>query len=241
LARSFAELNEHLEARCRADLSRRLRGKPQTKAELLVIDRAAMLPIPEVDFETRRVVSARANSLSLVRFDRNDYSVPTAFAHHELTVTGGIEDVQVACAGELVTTHPRCWEKEQTRFDPRHYLALLERKPGALDVARPLEDWELPGCFHLLRRRLEADLSHRGTREFIKVLRLLERASVRELTGAVETALSIGATSSDAISLILHHRQERAVSLFCLDGLPHLRPYLIDPPDLSAYASLKGA
>lgn len=240
-AGSFAELNEHLEERCRGDLSRRVRGATGTKAELLELDRAAMLPIPEVAFEARRVVAARANSLSLVRFDRNDYSVPTAFAHHELTVTGGIEQVRIACADELVATHPRCWEKEQTSFDPRHYLALLERKPGALDVARPLEAWDLPGCFALLRRRLESELGYLGTREFIKVLRLLERASVRELAGALEVALSIGATSSDAISLILHHRQDRPVSLFSLDGHPHLRPYVIEAPDLSAYAELKGA
>ena len=239
--RSFAELNARLEASCRADLHRRVRGKAVTKAELLEVDRAAMLGVPAASFEARRVVHARANSLSLVRFDRNDYSVPTAFAHHELTVIGGIEQVRIVEDAHLVATHPRCWEKEQTTFDPRHYLALLERKPGALDVARPLERWELPGCFALLRRRLEADLSHLGTREFIKVLRLLERASVTELAGAVQAALEIGATSSDAIALILHHRQERPVSLFSLDSHPHLRPYHIDPPDLSAYAGLKGA
>ena len=238
---SFAELNASLEASCRADLDRRVRGKALSKAELLEVDRAAMLRIPAPAFEARRVVHTRANSLSLVRFDRNDYSVPTAFAHHELTVIGGIERVRIVEGTHLVATHPRSWEKERTTFDPRHYLALLERKPGALDVARPLEDWELPGCFHLLRRRLESDLGHLGTREFIKVLRLLEGASLRDLASAVETALSIGATSSDAIVLILHHRQERPVGLFSLDGHPHLRPFRIDPPDLSAYASLKGA
>ncbi len=238
---SFAELNARLEASCRADLHRRVRGKTETKAALLEVDRAAMLPIPTPSFEARRVVHARANSLSLVRFDRNDYSVPTAFAHHELTVVGGIEDVRIVCGDQLVARHPRSWEKEQTSFDPRHYLALLERKPGALDVARPLEAWELPGCFALLRRRLESDLGSLGTREFIKVLRLLEHASVTELAGAVGAALAIGATSSDAIALILHHRQERPVSLFSLDGHPHLRPYRIDPPDLRAYAGLKGA
>ena len=36
-----------------------------------------------------------ANSLSLVRFDCNDYSVPTSFAHHKLTVIGGIEQVRI--------------------------------------------------------------------------------------------------------------------------------------------------
>jgi transposase len=239
--RSFAELNARLEASCAADLVRRVRGKAVTKAELLEVDRAAMLPIPAVSFEARRVVHARANSLSLVRFDRNDYSVPTEFAHHQLTVVGGIEGVRIAEGDHLVATHPRSWEKEQTTFDPRHYLALLERKPGALDVARPLQGWDLPGCFALLRRRLESDLDHLGTREFIKVLRLLERASVAELVGAVGAALAIGATSSDAIALILHHRAERPVSLFSLDGHPHLRPFVIEAPDLSAYACLKGA
>jgi transposase len=238
---SFAELNARLEASCRADLLRRVRGKAVTKAELLEVDRAAMLGVPAASFEARRVVHARANSLSLVRFDRNDYSVPTAFAHHQLTVVGGIEGVRIVESDHLVATHLRCWEKEQTTFDPRHYLALLERKPGALDVARPLQDWDLPGCFALLRRRLEADLSHLGTREFIKVLRLLERSSVAELAGAVGAALEIGATSSDAIALILHHRQERPVSLFSLDGHPHLRLFVIEAPDLSAYASLRGA
>ena len=238
---SFAELNASLQASCAADLLRRVRGKALTKAELLEVDRAAMLPIPTPAFEARRVVHTRANSLSLVRFDRNDYSVPTAFAHHELTVIGGIEGVRIAETTHLVATHPRSWEKERTIFDPRHYLALLERKPGAIDVARPLRDWELPGCFALLRRRLESSLGHVGTREYIKVLRLLEHASVGELAGAVTAALEIGATSSDAIALILFHRQERPVSLFSLDSHPHLRPYAIEVPDLSAYASLKGA
>jgi transposase len=96
---SFAELNASLEASCRADLDRRVRGKALRKAELLEVDRAAMLPIPPASFEARRVVHARANSLSLVRFDRNDYSVPTAFAHHELTVIGGIERIRIACGG----------------------------------------------------------------------------------------------------------------------------------------------
>ena len=218
-----------------------MRGKTETKAILLEVDRSAMLALPASAFEARRVVPGRANSLSLVRFDRNDYSVPTAFAHHELMVIGGIEDVRIVCGDRLVARHPRCWDRERTTFDPRHYLALLERKPGALDVARPLEDWELPGCFALLRRRLESDLSYLGTREFIKVLRLLERASVRELADAIRAALLIGATSSDAISLILYHRQERPVSLFSLDGHPHLRPFVIEAPDLLAYASLKGA
>jgi len=235
---SWAAMNEYLAACCYADLFRRVRGKVGTKAERLVDDRAAMLVLPAEAFEPRRVAQGHANSLSLVRFDRNDYSVPTAYAHHEVTVTGGIEEVTITSGTTVVARHPRCWEREQTTYDPLHYLALLERKPGAIDFARPLESWKLPDCFAILRRRLEADLGHRGTREYIKVLRLLENSTVPSLSRAVEEALAIGATGSDAIALILFHHAERPVGLFSLDGHPHLKSVVIDPPDLSAYATL---
>jgi len=238
---TWADANAYLEQRCRDDLARRVRGQTQTKAELLEVDRAALLPLPTAVFEARRVVKTRANSLSLVRFDRNDYSVPTAFAHHEVTAIGGIEEVRIVCGSQVVATHPRCWDKERITFDPRHYLALLERKPGAFDFAKPLENWGLPECFALLRRRLEASLGDLGTREYIKVLRLLEHASVGRLAGAVEAALGMGAEGSDAISCILHQRKERPAPLFSLDGHPHLKPFRIEVPDLHAYACLEGA
>ena len=235
---SWAALNEYLAAACYADLFRRVRGKVGTKAERLVEDRAAMLALPAEAFEPRRVAQGHANSLSLVRFDRNDYSVPTAYAHHEVTVIGGIEDVAITSGTDVIARHPRHWGKEHTTFDPIHYLALLERKPGAIDFARPLENWGLPECFATLRRRLEADLGHKGTREFIKVLRLLEDATLPALTKAVESALTIGATGSDAIALILFHHAEQPVGLFSLDGHPHLKSVAIDPPDLTAYRAL---
>jgi len=235
---SWAALNEYLAAACFADLFRRVRGKVDTKAERLVVDVSAMLALPTVSFEARRVVLGRANSLSLVRFDRNDYSVPTDYAHHEVTAVGGIEDVRLVVGTEVVATHPRHWGKEQVTFDPRHYLALLERKPGALDYARPLEGWRLPGCFAVLRRRLEADLGHAGTREFIKVLRLMEKATLGQLAAAVEQALAMGATGSDAVACILYTRRERPVGLFSLDGHPHLKSVDVEDPDLTAYRAL---
>lgn len=235
---SWRALNDYLGAVCFADLFRTVRGKAMTKAELLEIDRAALRAMPAEAFEARRVEQRRANSLSLVRFDRNDYSVPTDFAHHDVTALGGIDHVRLLVGTEVVATHPRCWKKEQVTFDPTHYLALLERKPGALDVARPLEGWELPACFLVLRRRLEAEHGWAGTREYIKVLRLMEQASLKQLTRAVTQALSIGALGSDAVGLILRTVKERPVGLFSLDGHPHLKEVDVEVPDLSAYRTL---
>src|SRR5260370_39710743 len=113
---SFAALNTYLEACCIGDLVRRVRGKSQTKAELLEIDRAALLGLPTNTFEARRVVAAKANSLSLVRFDRNDYSVPTAYAHHDVTASGGIDEVRIAVGPTGAARHPRRWAKEPTTY-----------------------------------------------------------------------------------------------------------------------------
>lgn len=235
---SFAALNEDLEAKCRQELQRRVRGKPTGKADLLAEEAATLLPLPKQAFEARRVEVARANSLALIRFDNNDYSVPTDCAHQEVTVVGGVEEIRFVVGHRVVARHPRLWVKEQVRFDPVHYLALLERKPGALDFARPLEGWPLPDCFAVLRRRLERELGGPGTREFIKVLRLLEATPVPPLAQAVEYALGIGATSAEAIRLILEHRREQPVGLFRLDGHLHLKAVRVEEPDLTAYRAL---
>jgi transposase len=231
-------LNARLEADCRDDLSRRLRGKPAAKAELLAEERAAMLPLPAEAFLAARVEHPTADSLSLVRFDTNDYSVPTAYAHHRLTAVGTVDTVKIVAGGGVVAEHRRSWGREGVFYDPVHYLALLERKPGALDFAAPLVDWELPVCFGVLRRRLEAEFGGPGTRRFIKVLRLLEWASLADLTRAVERALELGVADADAVRLILEHRREEPVGLLCLDGRPHLKLFGVPTPDLSAYTRL---
>ena len=235
---SFAALNVQLETQCRTELTRQLRGKEQPKQGLLEEERAQFLPLPKEEFEAAWTEAAVANSLSLVRFDRNDYSVPTACAHRELTVSADIEEVRILCGAERIATHVRCWEKEKTFFEPTHYLALLERKPGALDFARPLQNWMLPECLHTLRRRLEAEFESGGTRRYIQVLRLLEKCTLKELEVAVERALEMGTHHIDAVRLILEHRREEPVGLFCLDGRAHLKSVRVADPDLNMYANL---
>lgn len=201
-------------------------------------DQGAFLPIPAQDFEARRVAPGQADSLSLVTFDRNQYSVPTQYAHRQVMIIAGIEDVRIVFEDRLIAQHRRCWDRDQTYFEPIHYLALLERKPGGFDFAKPLEGWELPVSFGILRRQLEADLGSRGTREFIKVLRLLERHSLSALKVAVETALELGMTSADAVRLIVDASQEPPIGLFSLDGRPQLKLVRVEQTQIAAYQSL---
>jgi hypothetical protein len=231
-------LNEALREHCRQDLERQLRGKAGTKAQLLSEEQAALLPLPPQEFDARRLAQATADSLSLVRFDSNSYSVPTKYAYRQITIVAGVDEVRLVFEDRLIARHRRHWGKHHFQFDPIHYLALLERKPGGFDYARPLEGWELPECFGVLRRRFEAKLDGLGTREFIKVLRLLEQADLPELAGAVGYALGLGTPDADSVRLILEHRREPPVTLFRLDGRPHLQWVSVAPPDLSAYQPL---
>jgi transposase len=235
---SLAALNEQLLARCQADLTERTRGKPAPKRELLVEDHAALLPLPAQSFEARRIVEGTANSESLVRFDTNDYSVPVAYAHRKLTVVATVDEVRLVYEDRLVARHPRSWQREQAIFEPIHYLALLERKPGGFDFARPLAKWQLSECFHLLRRRLESDDPKQGTRSFIRVLRLLEKFSLAQLTAAVDYALDIDVIDADSIRTIVEHRSETPVKLFSLDGRPHLALVRVAATDVASYQAL---
>ena len=238
--RDFTELNARLRQQCVEDRERRLRGQAGTKAELLKGDQAAFLPLPATAFAACRQVSTTVSSLSLVRFDANDYSVPVRWAHHPVVAKGDWQEVRLYAQGQEVAQHGRIWEKEQVRFEPLHYLALLERKPGALDHARPLAGWTLPECFGILRRRLEAQREGDGTREYIRVLRLLEKHSLPALRAGVEKALAVGALTRDGIAQFLFPREDWRFTVFSLDGHPHLRTVRIAPPDIQPYRELLG-
>lgn len=238
--RSLEELNRALEDRCRQELGRTLRGKAKSKAALLEEERPHFIGLPAAPFDACRVRTCTASSLSLVRFDRNDYSVPVRYAHYETVVKGYIDRIVVCRGDERIAEHPRLWGGEGVHFDPVHYLALLERKPGGFDHARPLEDWRLPECFRDLRRRLEADRGGEGTREYIKVLRLLEKHPLKALTRAVEQGLRCGASSRDAIAQFLTPRPEWRHTRFSLDGRDHLRHVQVACTDVSGYSRLLG-
>ena len=238
---SLAELNATLSGRCRNDREHRSRGKAANKEELLNEERTAFLSLPARSFEARRITVAAVDSLALVRFDRNSYSVPTQYAHRKVTVVATVDHVRLIFQDRLIASHDRCWEKERFFYEPLHYLALLERKPGGLDFAKPLADWQLPESFDLLRRRLEAADDRHGTRHYIRVLRLLERYSLPQLQDAVEYALDIDVIDADSIRVILSHRSEAPSELFSLDGRPLLKTFQVETTDVSAYQSLLDA
>jgi len=240
--RDLADLNARLEAACRRDGARALRGKGG-RAKLELLAEEGLSALPATAFEACRKESARVSSLSLVRFDRNEYSVPVPCAHRLLTAKGFVDEVRIFGAdGVEVARHARHWGKEGRFLEPCHYLPLLEHKPGALDYGAPFAGMRLPACFDDLRRRLEADgRGHRGTKDYIGVLRLLEKRPVERVADAVGKALGVCLRPTVEVVRQYLHGESPEAAVFRLDGRPQLAGVRVMPPDLSGYGELVAA
>jgi transposase len=239
-AASFTALNVRLEQHCLDRLSDRLRGQAESIGERLERDLAALQPRPPVPFEACDRRPARASSLSLVRFDRNDYSVPTEYGHRPVLVKGYVEEVVIACGAEIIARHERSYAREDFVFDPLHYLALLEQKIGALDQAAPLQGWVLPNEFATLRRLLEARMGKPGKRDYVQVLRLLETFRLEDVHAAVREALRLGAIGFDAVKHLVLCRIERRPPRLDLAAYPYLPRVTIAATSAKAYMALLG-
>jgi len=233
-------LNAHLEAHCRKRRERRLRRHTETIGERFEHDRAAMLPLPAAPYEACEKVTTRVNSLALVRYRGNDYSVPARHGHLQVLVRGYVHEVTIACASEVIARHARSYEREAVIFDPLHYLALLEQKTRALDQAAPLVGWQLPECFATLRRLLEARLKKHGSREYVQVLRLMETFDLAEVARAIEDALQLGTIGFDAVKHLLLCRIERRPPRLDMENYPHLPLAQVRTTQASDYMTLLG-
>jgi transposase len=237
---SFAALNARLEQHCLDRLDDRLRGHALSIGERLERDLAALQPRPPVPFEACDRRPARVSSLSLVRYERNDYSVPTAYGHRPVLVKGYVEEVVIACGTEIIARHERSYAREDFVFDPLHYLALLEQKIGAFDQAAPLQGWDLPEAFATLRRLLEARLGKPGKREYVQVLRLLETFRLEDMHAAVREALQLGAIGYDAVKHLVLCRIERRPPKLDLVAYPYLPKVTVATTQAKAYLALLG-
>jgi hypothetical protein len=221
-AASFDALNATLEERCRARQAECAGRHEQTIGERLAADRGAFRRLPAEPFEACDKRSAKVSSTALVRYRMNDYSVPAAYGFRDVLVKGFVDEVVISCGVDEIARHPRIYDRGQFVFDPRHYLALLEQKPGALDQAAPLQSWTLPEPLQHLRRLLEARMGNRGKREFIQVLRLMEAFPETIVTVASLDAIRLGAVSFDAVKQLVIAKIERRPVNLNLGDYPYL-------------------
>jgi transposase len=220
-APSFEALSAALEERCRVRQAERAGRHEQTIGERLVADQAVLRPLPEMPFEP---------------CDKRPAKVSSGF--RDVLVKGFVDKVAIICGASEIARHPRVYGRGQFVFDPKHYLALLEQKPGALDQAAPLQSWTLPEPLQHLRRLLEARMGNRGKREFVQVLRLMEIFPESIVTAATTDAIRLGAVSFDAIKQLVITKVERRPARLGLDDYPYLPVANVKTTSAADYAAL---
>ena len=232
---SFDALNAWLEEQCLRRQNDIVRGHSATIGERLLSELDALMALPPVPYDACEKVSTRATSISMVRYRNNDYSVPVAFAHHEVQVRGYVHEVVIGCGPEVIARHKRSYDRADTIYDPMHFLPLLEQKVGALDQAAPLQGWDLPDAFPTLHRLLEARMGKPGKREYVQVLRLLESFEMEHVYGAVRQALDLGAIGYDAVKHLVLCRIERRPPKLDLDVYPFLPAAQVETTKAASY------
>ena len=195
------ELNIWLEQRCKA-LWQEIKHpeyKDQTIAEIWAEEHPSLMSVP-VPFDGFVELSKRVSSTCLVTFENNRYSVPASFANRPLSLHVYADKLLFVAEAQLIAEHRRVFSRDhgsqgKTIYNWRHYLAVLQRKPGALRNGAPF--LELPPAFRALQKQL---LKHPGgDREMVDVLALVLQHDEQLVEQAIEAALAGGHTSKQHV------------------------------------------
>jgi transposase len=223
---SLAALNDWLEARCRSLWAQTPHGaRPGAVADVWA-EEVPDLMQPSRPFDGFVEHGKRVSPTCLVHLERNRYSVPASFANRPVSLRVYPERIVVVAEGQAVCEHRRVFARRHdsmmsaTVYDWRHFLAVIQRKPGALRNGAPFA--ELPPAFKALQQRLLKTPG--GDREMVEILALVLQHDEQAVLAAVELALEVGAPTKTHILNVLHR---------LVDGKPADAPSITAPQALT--------
>ena len=202
------ELNEWLSDECRnhAATAKHPERKDKTIEQMFAEEKLKLLPLPASPFDGYQESVARVSPQLLISFDRNRYSVNAMTVGKAVQVRAYANRIVVVMNGISVAVHKRHFGRDKVIYNPWHYLAVLERKPGALRNGAPFRQWELPESMSDVRKLLEERSD--GDRQFVGILAVVGRYGLDSVADACTQALSDKTVSSDVILTILSKRHD---------------------------------
>jgi len=170
-------------------------------------------------FDGFHAVPASVSKTCLVRFDNNRYSVAASAVGRPVEIRAYADRIELRQDGRIVGEHRRCFGRDQTAFDPWHYVPVLARKPGALRNGAPFKDWVLPASLERVRRKLAG--VDDGDRQMVEILTTVLTDGLPAVEAACSEALRDGVHSAGVILNILARRREPAapVTIMAPDAL----------------------
>jgi transposase len=157
-------------------------------------------------FDGFHALPASVSKTCLVRFDNNKYSVAASAVGRPVEIRAYADRIELRQDGRIVGEHRRCFGRDQTVFDPWHYVPVLARKPGALRNGAPFKDWILPAGLERVRRKLAG--TDDGDRQMVDILTSVLSDGLPAVEAACGEALREGVHSAAVILNILARRRE---------------------------------
>ena len=197
-------LNAWLASECRAAWP--MQAHPDasdiTVAEALEDEQPHLMPIP-APFDGYIERPVRVSSTALVSFQRNRYSVPCEHAHAVASLRVYPFELAVVVGEAEVARHRRSFERDRVHYDWQHYIALVQRKPGALRDGAPFLSMPDP------LRKLQQVLLRQphGDRAMAQVLAAVPVHGLEAVLVAVELALESGLVRADHVLNVLGRLQ----------------------------------
>jgi len=235
--RDFDELNQYLRQCCLRHLDHRVAGQSQTVGERFEHEKARALPLLPRRFDACIHRPAKVDKYQTVRFETNRYSVPRRWAFQTVTVKAYVDHVEIVAQGTVIARHGRCYQRGQQIVDPQHYLAILGRRPAALDHSNVFRNGPLPACFTELRELLEQRHGpFAAARQYIRVLQLLAEHPAERIQRAIEQCRSKTSLHADLIIQQTRHLAQQHPMPVEVDlPVAALRQVQVPPPDLSRF------
>jgi transposase len=157
-------------------------------------------------FDGFHATAASVSKTCLVRFDRNKYSVQSRAVGRPVDIHAYADRIVIKQDGVVVGEHGRKFGRNQTAYDPWHYVPVLARKPGALRNGAPFKDWPLPGAIEKIRRKLTGTAD--GDRQMVKILTAVLTDGLAAVEAACAESLDANIASADVILNALARRQQ---------------------------------
>jgi hypothetical protein len=219
-------------------------GRRIAIGDAMAEERPHLLPLLAEGFEiTETLYPVIVDGYGRVKVKGNWYSTPL-YPGSRVTVRVWPAHIEVSFNGRVSARHERSYGHGQHLLNLEHYLDVLEKKPGAMRNATPLQQWReagrWPACMDTIWQRLEARHGRaKGTREMIALVRAGTGADAwPKLIEAVEEALRLGLSDTAAVLHILRmpdvgQRERYAVAL-----ADELRQFERPMPVMDEYDSL---
>lgn len=221
---SLAEFNAILMAWCG---KQREQNEPKWKQE-----RPGLRAMPERPHVCATPHWLTVNKLCLVTFDRNRYSVPSAYVGKTLQVRAFAEKIEVLDKDRVVATHERCHGRQQSILELEHYLPVLQRKPHAVTHAAVVR--HMPEVYQQIRRRMTSRRPD-GYKDFLQILLLHRVFPAQDILHAME-AIGVDGVTADQIRQRLLPNLEQAGSAVAVPD--ELKAFRLTKQPLSRYDSL---